>query len=69
VSATIRKLDDAAILFFIVPDTGHIFPTTVLDHVPDQIGEKFKVGAIDDRPAFPPGENQPRVAHVRQVEG
>ena len=46
--ATIRELNDAAILLFIVPDTGHILAAAVLDHVPDQIAKEFKVGAVNN---------------------
>ena len=51
---TIRKLNDAAFLFFIIPDTGHVLAAAILDHVPDQAGKKFKVGAVDDPTAFTP---------------
>ena len=62
--ATLREFDDAAILGFMVSDSGHVLAAAVLDHVAYEVGEKFKVAAIDDRAAFTPGEDQPRIAHV-----
>ncbi|MGE0472524.1 MAG: hypothetical protein AB7P17_02695, partial [Nitrospirales bacterium] len=46
--ATFREFDDAAILFFVVTNTGHVLSAAVLDHVPDKIAEEFKVGTVDN---------------------
>ena len=47
------QFNNAALLLFIIPDTGKLISATIFHHKANETREKIKVGTVDDGAALP----------------